>query len=267
MSDAPPKETLQAAMNALSPEHIDDSQHPSADELFAYHIGDLSEEDGRQIRTHITWCPECSRTVLDLASWPEVELHDPSMERTEDEEASDWQAIRSRRIADPPPQPVPQSSLRQSSFSLVHLAAAALLIATIGLSLQVTLLTGRLAEVTGLTANVFVTDVEPVDAASTRGGEEVQRIRVPANMEAVVLLLVQNDFRPFDRYSAEVHDGEGRISWKAERLASPPEGGFSIEIPLDAVASNEVKIRLFGNTGQQREHLSTYRVYIELDAD
>ncbi|MCP4658085.1 MAG: hypothetical protein GY856_21965 [bacterium] len=96
MSETDSRQTLQEAMANLTAEALDGQDHPTPEQLLAYHAGELYEEVHEHVRTHVAWCQDCARTVLDLASWPNVELCDPDLERTLDEEAADWQAIRQR---------------------------------------------------------------------------------------------------------------------------------------------------------------------------
>ncbi len=269
MSESDSRQTLQEAMATLTAVALDGQDHPTPEELLAYHAGELSEEAHEHVRTHVAWCRDCARTVLDLASWPEVELREASLERTADEEAADWQAIR-RRLADrdeaPGPAPKPpvreRPRARRRFYEPVHLLAAALLVAVVGLSFQLTRLTRQVAELTGPRANVFVTDLESVTAAARREGDQLRTTRVPDGMEIVVFLLVEDDGRPFDDHAVEIRDAAGRVFWRYRGLRSPPEGGFSVSVPVDVLPSDEIEIRLYGLADGDQELVATYRTRI-----
>jgi hypothetical protein len=278
---------LDDAMAALSAAVLEDSEHPCPDELLSYQAGKLAGDAHTRLQEHLAWCSECARTIVDLASWPDIELRDPVLERTAAEEAADWQVIK-RRIAgdaacnsDPVPDPVPVTIPRRDdsrppvssrSYGPIHLLAAALLLAVIGLSFQVAKLSRWPASTQPVTAetpqaNVFVVDLEPVGTAGGTRTSQAKRSNtpetsVPTGVGMVVFLLVQEDLRRFADYAVEFRGADGKVFWQSEGLVSLPEGGFSISVPLAAIPSNEIEIRLYGVDREERELLSTYRTGI-----
>jgi len=277
---------LDDAMAVLSAV-LEDSEHPSPDELLAYQADQLAADARTQLQEHLAWCSECAQTIVDLASWPDVELRDPSLERTAAEETGDWQAIQ-RRIARGhvsggapapatvrlmvPRQAAPKPPVSSFSFGPIHLLAAVLLLAVIGLSFLVAKLSRwapltKAAIVDAPRANVFVVDLEPASTASgTRTAEagrpDTPETAVPGGVGTVVFLLVQNDLRRFEDHAVELRGADGKVFWQTGGLVSLPEGGFSIGVPLAAVPSNEIEILLYGVNGKGRELLSTYRTRI-----
>lgn len=262
---------LEEALEALTADALAEDEHPSPDEILAYHADELDDDARAHMQEHFAWCSECNRTVRDLASWPAVELRDPKLERTAEEEAADWQAIRQRLgketpeaedqarepiplvLPRPPPSPVPRPYL---------LLIAALLLAV--LSLQIF----RWSQEVGFpnpTANVFVVDLSPIGNAATRDESTrgPARTEVPAGMETVVFLLVQEDVRPFDGHAVELLDEDGHVFWQAGGLVSPPEGGFSVAVPFRTLPSNAIEIRLYGVDERERELLATYYTRIQ----
>lgn len=272
-------------MAALSAAALEGREHPSPDMLLAYQAGQLADDDQLRLQEHLAWCSQCARTVVDLASWPDVKLLDPVLERTVTEEADDWQAIQ-RHIAsdvacvgDSVAAPVPLALPRRAvppprgssqSYGPIHLLAAALLLAVVGLSYQVAKLSrgpapqARMAET--LWANLFIIDLEPAGSGSTRNPEAgrsgTSETVVPAGMETVVFLLVQDDLRRFADHAVELSGADGKVFWQTGGLVSLPEGGFSLAVPLAAVPSTEIEIRLYGDNGGKRELLSSYRTRI-----
>lgn len=266
--------TLDDAMAALSAGVLENAEHPSAHELLDYQAGKLDAAARTQLREHLAWCSECARTVVDLTEWPEVELDDSSLERTDDEEAEDWQAIRRRLSHDDVSEPVPfhprptrdlPPPVPRRAYGPVHLVAAVLALAVVGLSVQLVRLSRAPVTTETPQANVFVVDLEPAGDVATRG-LPAGKTEVPAGMETVVFLLVQDDLRPFDDHAVELRGADGEVFWQAAGLVSPPEGGFSVAVPLNALPTDDVEIRLFGIDGGDRELLAVYRTRIERTA-
>ena len=278
--------TLEDAMATLTAAALEDGDHPSPEELFAYHAGKLAADAFDRLQEHLAWCSECARTVADLAAWPEVELRDSDLERTAAEEADDWQAIR-RCIAptaairkdDTVPAPVPFDLPApagepppgpQPAYGPIHLLAAALFLAVVGLSVQLVRLSHQPATLATPQANVFVVDLEPAGDAATRevpaGHPNARDTNVPAGMGTVVFLLVQDDLRPFSDHAVELRGEDGEVFWQSGGLVRAPEGSFSIAVPLAALTSDAVEIRLYGVESGKRELLATYRTRIERDA-
>lgn len=264
--------TLDDAMAALAADTLEDGEHPSPDELLAYQAGELDDALGARLREHLAWCSECARTVVDLAAWPDVELRDPELERTATEEADDWQAIRKRlglaKEEAPVPAPVPfvrppsaDPAPARRAWGPVHLLAAALLLAVVGLSVQMARLSRRPPTPQ---ANVFVVDLEPAgDDAVVRTSDAARETKVPAGMGTVVFLLVRDDVRPFDDHAVELRGADGEIFWQTGGLVRAPEGGFSVAVPVAALPSDDVEIRLYGvGAGGERELLATYRTRV-----
>lgn len=273
--------TLKGAMETLVEGTLEDGEHPSPGELLAYQADELATADRTRIQEHLAWCSDCARTVLDLAAWPEVELLDPSLERTAAEEAEDWQVIRQRlqeraareadtesALASPerPGMAVEAPIAPQPGYGPIHLLAAGLLFAVIGLSVQLVKLSQPTAVVAGPQVNVLVVDLEPLGGPAIRN-ESSPETEVPAGMETVVFLLVQEDFRTFDDHAVELCAEDGGVLWQTAGLVSPPEGGFSVSVPLAVLPSDVVEIRLYGVNQEGRELLATYRARIDRQAD
>lgn len=253
------QEDLNDMAAAVAAGVLENADHPSPDELLAYQAGDLDDAAAVRLREHLAWCSECASTVLDLASWPDVELEETEshLVRTEAEEAADWQAIRSKIGA----KTAPLSPIQRSRFGLVHALAAALLAAVIGLSFQV----ARLSPPTlpSPQKNVFLVDLEPVGSAATR--DTVNGLEIPQGMEALTVLLLQDRVTTFADYRVELREEGGEVLWGENGLVSLPEGGFTLSLPLASLPSAIVEIHLFGIQDGKEELLSTYRTRIQHD--
>ena len=61
------KPAFEEAMKALAAQERQGlKEHPSPDELLAYHIGELQSEEIERVQDHLAVCGECSQLVLSL---------------------------------------------------------------------------------------------------------------------------------------------------------------------------------------------------------
>ena len=132
--------------------------HPAPEELLDYHLGDLAEADRERLQDHLVLCEACSRTVLDLGSFPDVEPARETDRLTEFELAADWKRFRERALA------------RPVRPRLAYALAASLLVAALGLSLWGIRLREQVRELSGPRADVFVADLVPL-GSEVRGPE------------------------------------------------------------------------------------------------
>jgi hypothetical protein len=252
----------------------DAAGHPSPDELIAYSGRELQEPERLRIQRHLAECPGCATIVLDLEGFPDVELRDETLRRSDAEEAADWQAVR-RRLEPPGPGTAPAASAasappvaqvptrRRRPARWAELAAAALLAVALGLGLWAASLYRQVGALNHALsrplANVFVADLMPSRVRSFRA-ESV--LRLPAEAGQLVLILNIDDLRPFPDYQAEMLDGKGVVFWQQRGLRRGPEGNFSLSMPRSAIPAGPCQIRIFGLEGASKTLLATYVVQV-----
>ena len=258
--------SLADGLNALAEELRGD--HPTPEELMAYHSGELSEAVSLRVKRHLVWCSQCTETVLDLAKYPKVELRNADLHRTREAEEADWQRLQQRlqeESAASSGAPATWSRGPRRDRLLLRALAATLIFAVLGLSTWVLQLQRRVAELTAPRANVFVSDLEAVGQAMTRfPGQDV--IEVPPGMDRLVLLLSFTGFDPFEAYELEIRDAAGSRLWQHRGLSRTPEGSFSVEFSSQKLPSGSYEFRLFGVRGTEVTRLAIYRTSIEYGA-
>lgn len=240
-------------------------EHPSPELLVAYDAGELAEDEAAGVRRHLAVCPECARTVLDLASFPHLEPAPGVVPLSDQEEEAQWQAIRERLAAE-----APRTLRRSSSPSWTfQLLAAGLALACLGLGGWVWRLQGRLAEepAAGSAAsgiNVFPLDLAPLDASGKRGPAATS---VPAGMRSLLLRLNLADARPFDDYRVTVRkDGvAGEVVWSRDGLVRQPEGNFSVVLPCETLPGGSYRIEVEGLRAQGPERLAEYTLVLRYE--
>ena len=147
--------------------------HPKPEMLAAYHAGELTEPEERRLQDHLVGCPECAALLLDLDGLADPGFGAGSLAPA-DQEAL-WKSLQAEIGKEEPVVPAsltaPVVPLRRRSTSPRWLPAlaAALLAATIGLSVWVASLRRTVAELSLPQANAPVLDLD-ADAARGEGG-------------------------------------------------------------------------------------------------
>ena len=221
--------------------------HPAPEELLDYHLGDLAEADRERIQDHLVLCEACSRTVLDLGSFPDVEPAREADRLTEFELAADWKRFRERALAKPV-RPRPR---------IPWAVAAALLAAALAL-LWGFRLREQVRELSGPRADILVADLVPL-GTEVRGPEAGEVVRVPAWADRVLLILNLAVRPSHPEYEVRVLGPDGRTVWSRGGLRPSPDGTFALEVPAGLLRGGAHKIRLLGGS----ETVAEYGVRLE----
>lgn len=111
--------------------------HPTPEELAAYHANELSPEDDLRVREHVVACRECADLVLDLQAFYDAGREEPSGV-ADLEQATAWRNLRERMEFEPKKaSPLPSRSVSRGFFASAlggYSIAAALLTVAVGLT-------------------------------------------------------------------------------------------------------------------------------------
>lgn len=225
--------------------------HPAAAELLAYHRRELSEAASQQIRHHLALCPACTRAVLDLARFPEIEIDDPAAGLGDEEVAEGWRRLAPRLEA--------RSPSGRGAPRLPLALAAGLALAVLGLATWNVLLHRQLEEGRTPEANVQVVELFPSGELLTRGDEARVVELLPGEGSVVVWLALTIPGKPAADYRAVVRDASGREIVVRRGLHPLPAGGFSFTVERRALPSGALQIDLF----DPPEVLASYHLVIE----
>jgi hypothetical protein len=235
------REALQAAVHVWSEkQRRARGEHPSPEELLDYHLGDLAAGERERLQEHLAVCADCSRTVLDLAAFPEVEPDGGSGAPAE----AEWERLR--RQAFPGRRP---ATVQLRTWGLL---AASLLIAVLG-----GYWAGRQSRPA---AEVFVASLVPIE--EVRSASEPEFVRVPRWARAVVLSLLPppgSESRP--DYEVELVDQGGKVVWGRGGLRANADGEVAVSVPR--LPAGTYGINLYGLPG--RTPAGEYAVQLEYE--
>ena len=253
---------LQLATQAVMASKRDASGwHPSPDELLGYHHDRLTPAEIERLREHLAVCPSCTRAVLDMDSFPDVEPAAPEFRVTPEEIARGWSRFRLRLPS--PDTRQPWWRLFFTSVRFAQATAATLLLTVVGLAVlsrspfSQERLSPRL--------NVALAELVPVTDASERT-DAGPLVRLPETAAGVVLTLVLVDARTFTAYEVDISGEPSAPLWTSRDLQRAPEGHFTLEIPRGFLPAGPYQIRLHGLEDDRRVLLATYRLSLKLDA-
>jgi hypothetical protein len=215
--------------------------HPKPEMLAAYHAGELTEPEERKLQDHLVGCPECAALLLDLDG-----LADPGFGAgalaPADQEAL-WRSLQAEvRKEEPPPAPVVPLRRRSTSPRWLPALAAALLAATIGLSVWVAELKHKVNDILQPQANPPILDLD-ADAARGEGGDDA--VVVSSKNHFFTLILTPAGERRYERYRVEIAPAGGKAAWSYDGALNS-SGSLSVTVPLPALGSGRFQVRLFG---------------------
>lgn len=277
------RETIDASVRAYAAEKRQSlDAHPEADELAAYHRGGLDEGRRESIRDHLALCGDCTRLVLDLASFSELEP--PSEEyRLTDDDVADLRAKVGARLDDGEPRapgklldftprtapPEPEEAPRQVRAIpwWYHTVAAALLVAVVGLSLQVMELRRSVGGVPA--GNLPSRDnYRPISLVPSdedlRGGVQGQSA-CAASGGGLFVILTYLEKTTYSTYRVDISDDQGQLLSTIEdrRLL---DDLVTLIFPAEHQKPGEYRLKLYGSSGGEFEPLADYDLTL-LDDD
>lgn len=235
--------------------------HPAVEALIAYQAGELPDQERDQFRRHLARCPRCTATVLDLASFPDLESRRPEVD-PEAAHEDDWRAIRRQLHESPVPAHPPAAG---RSLGVYRALAAGLALLVIGFSFSTVRLANRVSELSRPRANVLVHDLLPVEEGGTRAHGGLEILEIPDGVEYVVLVLNVEDVADHRDYRITIVGRDGEVFFQRHGLVPTPEGSFSIELPRDRLPTDDVRFQLEGLDDAQALPLAAYTLRIVAD--
>lgn len=248
-------------------------------ELLAYHLGELSEDEAGALRARLVWDREALSYLRELGNPAEPDLETP--ERGPAEIDEDWQAIQSLvgRADDHAPSETPGNEKRPSPplpspfpwyrrVEIFRRIAAVLALMVLGLGWRLEVLDDRLASQSAPDADVALIPISPTESTTGRRNlSPMDRVLLPARSNHAVLLLSYAGFETFDSYRAVLFHESAQgpdQGFDLGTVARTPEGGFNIYLSRSWVRSGAYELRLFGSKKQEELQLASYRFTVDV---
>jgi hypothetical protein len=255
------KTSLTAAIRHLAEQdRRTPADHATPGELAAYNEGTLPPPVEARVREHLAHCRTCSDLLLDLAGFADLAPPPGVPELTDAEVEQDWQKLRGRLggreegkvVPFRPPVAVPTPRPSREFFPW-RVAAAAALVATVGLSVRVVQLTHQ------ETKRSEVRVVAPSNPEGVKRGEE-PTLKIPVAEDRVLYLSPgpEGEYHTFQvdivRSDVDLPDEQVVQRTAVFEATSLP---ISLFIPAGSLKLGSYKALLYGIEGGRREHSAT----------
>lgn len=244
--------------------------HPQPDILLAYHFGTLADDQRATLQNHLATCPQCARTVLDMADFPDVELA-PGVHSTEPDEQEMAELEKKIAAARPANDNIGIGWIRSSTPYL----AAALALFSVGLGWRaeklesgldearksVTRLEEELARTREAGHSFEIVSLQPIGAGDVRGGP----IPPPViGSDSDPLPLVLNVYLPEDGpYSVDLVDGAGKVRHTWSGLEPTSRKNLTLMLSPSRWPAGNYELRARKSGGEPRSSLASFPITIE----
>ncbi len=236
--------------------------HPEPETLAAYHAGELEEDEAQRLQGHLLACRECAALLLDLDGFADPGFGAGSLSAA-DQEAL-WGRIEAK-IQEEEPVLAPVIPLRPASRApqprWLQALAAALLVATVGLSAWVASLRHTVEALKRPEPNAPVVDL--FSGASRSAGSPSPTTMIPRDFRFFTVILHPPHARSTSRYRVEITRAGGESVWSEDGIAPSPLGPLPLTLTRSLIGPGEYRIRLFEETGNPKEPLVDYGLRVE----
>jgi hypothetical protein len=223
------------------------TEHPMPDELVDYQAGDLTLEEQERIQDHLAVCPACAQALLDVEALPQVELSEQAV-------GAAWQRFQARSGAG--------RGLSLARTVWPWSLAAALLVAVLGLSVEVARLQREVGRSAGPQAGAQLVELMPI-------GEDVQRsagestVQAPDWVERWILVLYLRDEPVLPAYEPRITAADGHEVWRGAEMRPSSDGTLLLEVPRRFLPAGEYRIGLYGTGEHGRSLVAEYSLRLQ----
>jgi len=204
--------------------------HPSPDDLAAYHARTLTPQQSDRVQDHISFCPDCSHVVMQLA--PEIGAGQQCPPISDQHVSEAWdqfvELLSTPSVPAESPQPAaPAGPARPSSLA----ALAALLIAAVGVASFSTWILNNLPE----PQVASVVHLQALEERERSSASERDAARIgPQDEILVVVLQPRSAVDPSSSYGVAIESAEAASSqspvWRKDNLQPDERSEFRVAL-------------------------------------
>lgn len=254
---------LDPALAALFAEEADEPpSHLEPDRLLAYLEGSAAGEERELLRAHLADCPRCVDLLLDLEALTPEPREEGGDRAVDLGQRRRWRALRSRLAAEATSDSEPA---RHATPPWYRLAAAVLLLATVGLGIRVAQLrveTGELLDrVATLEAPRPNVPVAYLDALRSADGAET--VVVEPGDGLLVLMVSPSEIRSSSSYELVIEDARGDEAWRGDGLEISEYGSVRLALSASTLPAGSYRVHLFGVEEGERRPAGVFALRIE----
>ena len=253
------KPAFEDALKDLAARRRRMAEHPSPDELLAYHVGELPSEEIERVQDHLAVCGECTQLVLSLGplSHPEAGAKALSIEQGQVDSA--WKRLQGQ--AEVPAQKTP-AKIFPFSLSLREVAAlaAAFLVGALGVSLW--RMAQEIATSPGnLGGGSHIVDLVSASLGTTRGSQPVEEVP-RGRLLNFALSLPPDPVHSLYRVELTQPSASGsEILWQLRLRRS--RDTLNVWLPHGLLDSGSYRFQVWGLQGGEWELVDGYSVRLE----
>ncbi len=226
-------------------------EHPPAEDLLAYHEGRLTRVGHDELRRHLVLCSECTRLLIDLKEFGQLEPPEESQRLSDDDVAAQKEDLKARLAEEDDlvatTAVLPFERPRPSVPSAYWAALAALVVVALGLGLR-----GWRQPGTGGTPEVFYLYPE------TFRSSEAKALRIPAWADSYVLAFGSVPSQRHSTFRIEIRDAAGELVLADETLRTSYDRTIKRALPWNRLPEGVYEVRLLGLGRGPPELRATY---------
>lgn len=233
------------------------AEHPSLDEVIAYHEGNLAEAEASRLQDHLLACPECTNRLLDLEAFAAVEPPAPG-------QPADFEVESFKRML--------RQRNRQDRWRTFATVAASLLVASLAVSTwqaigpsstadAITPGSGDEAPAAAPAAPAVFSQVRILDVGlgASRSIGSAAPVVAAQPKESLVLLVIHpmTQERQLPRYWVELSSPEQVIVFGGF-LEIDSAHTLNLGLPAGLLGPGRYEARLYGPDGERRELIESH---------
>ncbi len=228
------KSSFLALMEEESP-----GDHPAAEELAAYHAGELASRERERIHLHLGECRECAELARDLDLFTSTEQ--PIEAASEFEVAAFLRALKPQLAPQPP----------AATSRIRPLAVAASLILAVAASWWLSRGVAQRELLAELSRPRAIRIVDLIQDASQRTGRRASPHEIRRDV-GEVLILTPDSTEDFAEYEARILTSEGVLVYPSADLEIDPDGdAFVLLISAGSLEPGDYSVELHGRAGER----------------